>query len=156
MALELGLLVLQGHWKWKFQHSSRIARVRHCHQGEGHHKGQHQCPFGSRVKKHALKPFVWQSTILVHLLKLLSKLTTQYCQPTFLCQPTGGGKFMVQDSYVASVGGVTLNIAPLLALNADQHTKLSEKQRSWQIMSVTLGCLLQSLPIECYCSLISS
>lgn len=45
---------------------------------------------------------------------------------------------MVQDSYAAVVGGIASNIAPLLAMNVNQHTKLSEKRCSWQIMSVHL------------------
>lgn len=45
---------------------------------------------------------------------------------------------MMQDSYAATVDGVTLNITPLLMLNADQHTKLSEEHCSRQVVSVPL------------------
>jgi ATP-dependent DNA helicase RecQ len=46
------------------------------------------------------------------------------CRPVFLCQPTGGSKSAVRDAFAACQPGVTLNIAPLLSLNADQSTKL--------------------------------
>lgn len=45
---------------------------------------------------------------------------------------------MEQDSYTAVVGDITLKIVPLVALNANQHTKLSEKQYSQQIISMNV------------------
>ena len=82
------------------------------------------------------KPFEWQVDILRHLYKVSSLKINVPCQPTFLCQPTGGGKSMVCDTFAATVGGITLNIAPLLALNADQDTKLLKKRKSNKIMSL--------------------
>ena len=46
----------------------------------------------------------------------------------FLCQPTGGGKSAVRDAFASGEAGITLSIAPLLALNADQASKLNSRK----------------------------
>jgi superfamily II DNA helicase RecQ len=85
------------------------------------------------------RPYPWQSDVLLHLYAMASSKSPVQCQATFLCQPTGGGKSMVRDTFAATVGGVTLNIAPLLALSADQHDKLLQKRlRKQKIMSIHL------------------
>ena len=59
-------------------------------------------------------------------------------QPIFLCQPTGGGKSFVRDVFAASVGGITINIAPLLSLSADQNNKLKSKCKCKNVHSLHL------------------
>jgi superfamily II DNA helicase RecQ len=58
--------------------------------------------------------------------------------PVLLCQPTGGGKSMVRDTFAASSPGVTINIAPLLSLSADQHSKFMQKRQTPQVFSLHL------------------
>ena len=48
----------------------------------------------------------------------------------FLCQPTGGGKSAVRDAFASGEPGITLSIAPLLALNSDQAYKLKSRKVS--------------------------
>ena len=59
-------------------------------------------------------------------------------QPTFLSQPTGGGKSFTRDVFAASVGGITINIAPLLSLSADQNNKLKSKCKCKNVHSLHL------------------
>jgi superfamily II DNA helicase RecQ len=47
--------------------------------------------------------------------------------PVFLCQPTGGGKSLVRDTFTVTQGGITLCITPLLLLSADQKSKINSK-----------------------------
>jgi len=42
-----------------------------------------------------------------------------------LCQPTSGGKSITRDAFAACQGGVTWSISPLLALGADQESKIN-------------------------------
>jgi superfamily II DNA helicase RecQ len=58
------------------------------------------------------------------------------CRPVFLCQPTGGGKSAVRDAFAACQPGVTLNIAPLLSLNADQSTKLDLRRVTDKVVPI--------------------
>jgi superfamily II DNA helicase RecQ len=84
-------------------------------------------------------PFPWQTKVLKRLYHMASAKSPIQCQPTFLCQPTGGGKSMVRDTFALTVGGITINVAPLLALNANQHDKLLQKRLLKQkIMSIHL------------------
>jgi hypothetical protein len=83
------------------------------------------------------RPFPWQTEVLKRLYHIASAKSPIQCHPTFLCQPTGGGKSMVRDTFTSTVGGVTINVAPLLALNVDQHDKLLQKRLLKQkIMSI--------------------
>ena len=45
---------------------------------------------------------------------------------------------MVRDMFAASNPGVTINIAPLLSLSADQHSKFMQKRRTPQVFSLHL------------------
>jgi superfamily II DNA helicase RecQ len=59
------------------------------------------------------------------------------CRPVFVCQPiTGGGKSAVRDAFAACQPGVTLNIAPLLSLNANQSTKLDLRRVSEKVVAI--------------------
>jgi superfamily II DNA helicase RecQ len=50
--------------------------------------------------------------------------------PIFLCQPTGGGKSLVHDTFVVTQeGGVTWCITPLLSLSADKKAKINMKSQ---------------------------
>ena len=59
-------------------------------------------------------------------------------EPIFLSQPTGRGKSFVRDTFAASVGGITINIAPLLSLNADQKNKLKSKSKCSNVHTLHL------------------
>jgi superfamily II DNA helicase RecQ len=50
--------------------------------------------------------------------------------PTFLYQPTGGGKSLVCNVFTSGRVGVTWCIAPLLALGADQESKINKRSIS--------------------------
>jgi superfamily II DNA helicase RecQ len=50
--------------------------------------------------------------------------------PTFLCQPTGGGKSLVRDAFAAGRFGISWCIGPLLALGADQESKINKRSIS--------------------------
>ena len=73
----------------------------------------------------SLKPKKNQLEAISHL--ILMSLEKIPIKPLLLCQPTGCGKSMVRDVFASSVGGITINIAPLLSLNADQNNKLKSK-----------------------------
>jgi hypothetical protein len=75
-------------------------------------------------------PFAWQDDILCHLLKMSSTRHSLAPAPTFLCQPTGGGKSLVCDVFASGRGGVTWCIGPLLALGADQESKINKRSLS--------------------------
>jgi superfamily II DNA helicase RecQ len=45
---------------------------------------------------------------------------------------------MVRDTFAASSPSVTINIAPLLSLSADQHSKFMQKRRTPQVFSLHL------------------
>jgi superfamily II DNA helicase RecQ len=75
-------------------------------------------------------PFAWQDDILCHLLKMASACHSVAPAPTFLCQPTGGGKSLVRDVFASGRGGVTWCIGPLLALGADQESKINKRSLS--------------------------
>jgi superfamily II DNA helicase RecQ len=75
-------------------------------------------------------PFAWQEDILCHLLKMASPRHSISPAPTFLCQPTGGGKSLVRDVFASGRGGVTWCIGPLLALGADQESKINKRSLS--------------------------
>jgi hypothetical protein len=75
-------------------------------------------------------PFAWQDDILCHLLKMASTSHSIAPAPTFLCQPTGGGKSLVRDVFASGRGGVTWCIGPLLALGADQESKINKRSLS--------------------------
>ena len=45
---------------------------------------------------------------------------------------------MVRDTFAASSPGVTINIAPLLSISADQHSKFMQKRRTPQVFSLHL------------------
>jgi superfamily II DNA helicase RecQ len=75
-------------------------------------------------------PFAWQDDILCHLLKMASPRHSIAPAPTFLCQPTGGGKSLVRDVFASGCGGVTWCIGPLLALGADQESKINKRSIS--------------------------
>ena len=77
-----------------------------------------------------MSPFAWQEDILTHLLKMMSSRHPIAPAPTFLCQPTGGGKSLVRDTFAAGRGGVTWCIGPLLALGADQESKINQRSLS--------------------------
>ena len=82
-------------------------------------------------------PHAWQRSILAH----LYRMSTKHGDPgpvLLVCQPTGGGKSMVRDTFAASSPGVTINIAPLLSLSADQHSKFMQKRRTPQVFSLHL------------------
>jgi hypothetical protein len=46
-------------------------------------------------------PFAWQDDILCHLFKMASARHSVAPAPTFLCQPTGGGKSLVRDVFAS-------------------------------------------------------
>jgi hypothetical protein len=75
-------------------------------------------------------PFAWQEDVLTRLLKMSSYRHPLAPAPTFLCQPTGGGKSLVRDVYTAGRGGVSWCIGPLLALGADQESKINKRSLS--------------------------
>ena len=82
------------------------------------------------------KPKLFQSQAISMLIKMsLGILKTE---PIFLCQPTGGGKSFVRDTFAALVGGITINIAPLLSLNADQKNKLKSKSKCSNVHTLHL------------------
>jgi hypothetical protein len=65
-------------------------------------------------------PFAWQEDILTHMFKMTSSRHPLASAPTFLYQPTGGGKSSIHDAFTAGMGVIYLCIGPLLALGADQ------------------------------------
>jgi superfamily II DNA helicase RecQ len=75
-------------------------------------------------------PFAWQEDILTHLFKMSSSTYPLASAPTFLCQPTGGGKSLVRDAFTAGRGGISWCIGPLLALGADQESKINKRSLS--------------------------
>jgi hypothetical protein len=52
-------------------------------------------------------PFAGQENVLTRLLKISSCHHPVTPAPTFLCQPTGGGKSLVCDVYTAGRGGIS-------------------------------------------------
>jgi superfamily II DNA helicase RecQ len=71
-------------------------------------------------------PFAWQEDVLTCLLKMSSCRHPVAPAPTFLCQPTGGGKSLIPDIYTAGRGGVSWCIGPLLALRTNQESKINK------------------------------
>jgi superfamily II DNA helicase RecQ len=74
------------------------------------------------------RPFPWQTEVLKQLYHMVSAKSPVQCHPTFLCQPTGGGKLMVRYTFALTVGGFTINVAPLWALNVGHYDKLLQKR----------------------------
>ena len=70
-------------------------------------------------------PYEWQENVICHLLKMTNSNIGIPLVPVFLCQPTGGRKSRVRDTFGATQGGVTWCFTPLLSLSADQKTKLN-------------------------------
>ena len=82
------------------------------------------------------KPKLFQSQAISMLIKMsLGILKTE---PIFLCQPTSGGKSFVRDTFAASEGGITINIAPLLSLNVDPKNKLKSKSKCSNVYTLHL------------------
>ena len=74
-----------------------------------------------------LTPHPWQDAIGSHLNKMLCSASNIAPGPVMLCQPTGGGKSLVRDTFAVAHGGITWCISPLLSLAADQVTKLQQQ-----------------------------
>jgi superfamily II DNA helicase RecQ len=70
--------------------------------------------------------YSWQLKIIVHPSKMASIKLNLAPGAVFLCRPTGGGKYLVRDTYAASQGGIFWCITPLLSLSADQVSKINE------------------------------
>jgi ATP-dependent DNA helicase RecQ len=81
-----------------------------------------------------VEAYPFQQFVLKHLMLMLP--SSAACRQVFLCQPTGGGKNAVRDAFAACQPGVTLNIAPLLSLNADQSTKLDLRRISEKVVAI--------------------
>jgi superfamily II DNA helicase RecQ len=81
---------------------------------------------GIQAMKHVFgkEPREWQPGAIS---KLIQVNCNQKDSPTpfLLCQNTGGGKSLARDSAAVILQGLTLVVTPLLALGADQCTKLS-------------------------------
>jgi superfamily II DNA helicase RecQ len=67
-------------------------------------------------------PYGWQEEGLCHLLKMTNRRLGIAPAPIFLCQPTGGGKSRVHDTFTITQGGIIWCITPLLSLSADQKS----------------------------------
>jgi superfamily II DNA helicase RecQ len=92
-------------------------------------------------------PFAWQEDILVHLFKMSSSRHPLTPAPTFLCQPTGGGKSLVRDAFAAGRGGISWCIGPLLALGADQESKINKR-------SISNDGRTFAIHLDAYCSVL--
>jgi len=97
----------------------------------------------------------WQLDVLTHLHSMTCK-TGPHPAPVFLCQPTGGGKSLFRDTFACSNGGITINVAPLLSLSADQHSKFMRKKTSQQVFSIHLDTYRSSAQQQQLIELLSS
>ena len=85
-------------------------------------------------------PFPWQVGILTMLFKMTKSTHAQgiHPAPVFLCHPTGGGKLLVRDTFGAALGGVVWCISPLLALGANQASKLQAQCHNDNVVALHL------------------
>jgi hypothetical protein len=70
--------------------------------------------------------FPWQKAIITHLNLMTCPTSGIPPSPTFLCAPTGGGKLIARDYFVAEQGNISWCILPLLSLGADQVIKINQ------------------------------
>ena len=83
-------------------------------------------------------PFPWQARVLSHLFKMTKSRHSEgiHPAPVFLCHPTGGGKLLVRYTFGAALGGVVWCISPLLALGADQASKLTAQCQDPNVVAI--------------------
>ena len=99
-------------------------------------------------------PYEWQVVVGVHLLLMHRK--TRKFKTVFLCRPTGGGKSNCRDAIAVASPGVTINVAPLLALNADQVVKFNSRRKTtgavaifWDDLSLPKRIKMQTEILQC-------
>ena len=86
-----------------------------------------------------LTPHPWQEAIGSHLNKMLCPASNIAPGPVLLCQPTGGGRSLVRNTFAIPHGGITWCISPLLSLAADQVTKLQQQAALSSIVAIHLN-----------------
>ena len=69
--------------------------------------------------------YSWQRRIVTHLNLMTTRSRCVIPSTTLLCAPTGGGKSLARDTFAAGQSGVSICICPLLALGADQVSKIA-------------------------------
>ena len=69
--------------------------------------------------------YSWQRRIVTHLNLMQTHSRCVIPSTTLLCAPTGGGKPLARDTFAAGQSGVSVCICPLLALGADQVSKIN-------------------------------
>ena len=73
------------------------------------------------------EPYPWQLSVLTHMNAMTLPNSGIDPAPLLLCQPTGGGKSLVCDTFAVGQGGITWCVSPLLSLSADQVTNINLK-----------------------------
>ena len=92
-----------------------------------------------------------QIDILVKLSMMKFKDSPSVPGPLLFVKATGGGKYLVRDIYLVMFHGVSFTIFPLLALGADQTSKVGTKsiQISGDVLAVHLDEIHNALDQHC-------